>query len=162
MTLTPYRRRATASIPSSPDEIVWGVRRKIGYSEIDDPSVHSGLTQHAFSLSDYGIALCGTKTYGQRRPEYIRLAVPTQENPVCRECSTAIAFEVSEVGQLDRIRELTAPAARDTVAMMVASNRRVHEAAEPVSIDGKRRVAVSVQPDRAAHHWPVKDFSRAA
>src|SRR5919106_4009902 len=94
--LSILQRTSAAPMPSSADQIIWGVRRKYGYNEIDDPSVHRGLEQHAFVVGDYDAALCGAKSYGWRRPSHIRLALPTEENPSCRKCSMAIAFEVAE------------------------------------------------------------------
>ena len=160
--LSILQRRSPASIPSSADQIIWGVRRKYGYNEIDDPSVHRGLEQHAFVVGDYGVALCGAKPYGMRRPTHIRLAVPTEENPSCRKCSMAIAFEVSETVSVDRLMEMTAPADRKEVQKKLKVARKALMAGEPVSIEARRHQRVEAKVEARMHNWPVKDFSQAA
>ena len=155
-------QRKTAPIPSSPDQIIWGVRRKYGYSEIDDPSVHSGLEQHAFVVGDYGAALCGAKAHGWRKPKHIRLALPTEENPLCRKCSMAIAFEVSETVSVDRLLEMTTPADRKDIEKAVKVARKAFRASEPVSIETKRHEHAEGKAQKRMHNWPVKDFSQAA
>jgi hypothetical protein len=157
-----FRRRSTASIPSSADQIIWGVRRKYGYSEIDDPAVHSGLVQHAFVVGDYSVALCGAKPYGFRRPARIRLAVPTGENPACRKCSTAIAFEVSETVSTHRLTEMTTPADRAEIEQALKVARRALTAGPPVSLELKRNRRGDALIEIPMHSWPVKDFSQAA
>ena len=152
------QRKSTARIPTSADEIVWGVRRKFGYSEIDDPSVHRGLTQHAFAAGDYTVALCGAKTYGWRKPKHIRLAMPTEQNPTCHKCSVAIAFEVSENVSVDRLMEMTTPVARKEVAKKVRAAKKALAAAQPIQIEAVRRE----RAEQRVHAWPVKDFSQAA
>ena len=160
--LSTLQRRSPAAIPSSPDEIIWGVRRKYGYNEIDDPSVHRGLEQHAFVVGDYGRALCGAKSYGRRKPSNIRLAVPTEENPSCRKCSLAIAFEVSESVSVDRLMEMTAPADREQIEKALKVARKRLMAGAPVSLEAKRHERVEATVERRMHNWPVKDFSQAA
>jgi hypothetical protein len=145
-------------MPESADEIVWGVRRKLGYSEIDDPSAHRGLIQHAFVAGRYEVALCGTRTYGWRKPKHIRLAVPTEDNPSCRKCSLAIAFEVAEMVSVDRLKEMTTPIARKVVARKVREAKKALAAAEPIQIEAVRQE----RAERRMHAWPVKDFSQAA
>ena len=126
------------------------MRRKYGYSEIDDPSVHRGLEQHAFVVGDYGAALCGAKAYGWRKPRHIRLALPTEENPSCRKCSMAIAFEVSETVSVDRLMEMTTPADRKEIEKAVKVARKAFRAGEPVSIETKRHAACRGQ-SRGTH-----------
>ena len=155
-------QRTSPAIPSSPDQIIWGVRRKYGYSEIDDPSVHRGLEQHAFVVGDYGAALCGAKAYGWRKPKHIRLALPTEENPSCRKCCTAIAFEVSESVSVDRLMEMTAPADRKDIEKAVKVARKAVRASEPISIETKRHERAETKAQARMHNWPVKDFSQAA
>ena len=155
-------RTSIAPIPSSPDQIIWGVRRKYGYSEIDDPSAHRGLEQHAFVVGDYGVALCGAKVYGRRKPSHIRLALPTEENPACRKCSMAIAFEVSETVSVDRLNEMTAPPDRKEIEKAVKVARKALMAGEPVSIEAKRHQRAEAKHEARMHNWPVKDFSQAA
>lgn len=154
--LSILQRTQPARVPSSPDHVIWGVRRKRGYSEIDDPATHRGLVQHAFSVDDYSIALCGTKTYAWRRPRHIRLAVPTEENPSCRKCSLAIAFDVSEAVSMDRLVEMTTPVGRSEVEDQVRAARKALAAAEPIQIEAARRERVEPRA------WPIKDFSQAA
>jgi hypothetical protein len=156
------QRTSHAPIARSADEIIWGVRRKYGYSEIDDPFVHRGLEQHAFVVGAYGVAMCGAKTYGWRKPRHIRLAVPTEDNPLCRKCSLAIAFEVSETVSVDRLLEMTEPADRQEVEQAVKVARRALMPGNPVSIESKRHERAEAKVEARMHNWPVKDFSQAA
>lgn len=133
----------TVPVPSSPDEILWAVRRKFGYNEIDDPSVHEGLTQHAFVAGEYSFAMCGYKPYGLRRPVHIRLAAPTDTNPVCRKCSAVIAFETTTVSPLELIQALAAPVGRFepiTTDKHLLPERAGATAPHPVSFHARRRV----------------------
>src|SRR5687767_9553373 len=158
-----FQRTSPAPMPSSADQIIWGVRRKYGYNEIDDPSAHRGLEQHAFTVRDYGVALCGAKSYGLRKPRHIRLAVPTEQNPACRKCSMAIAFEVAEAVSVDRLMEMTAPADRERIEKaLMATRRKALTAGSPVSIEAKRHQYAETHHERRMHNWPVKDFSQAA
>ena len=162
--LNVLQRTSPAATASSADQIIWGVRRKLGYSEIFDPSVHRGREQHAFVIGDYSVALCGAKAHGWRKPSHIRLAMPTDENPACRKCSMAIAFDVSEAISLDRLGEMTAPADRDEVEKAVKAARKQLTAGEPVSIQARRhqKKQTETKAEPRMHNWPVKDFSQAA
>lgn len=160
--LSILQRGTPTPIPSSADQIIWGVRRKYGYNEIDDPSAHRGLQQHAFVVGDYGRALCGTKAHGWRRPKHIRLALPTEENPACRKCSMAIAFEVSGTVSVDRLMEMTAPADRKEVEKAIKVARKLLMAGEPVSLEAKRHQRAEAKVEARMHNWPIKDFSNAA
>lgn len=160
--LSILQRTRRAPISGSVDQIIWGVRRKYGFSELDDPSVHRGLEQHAFVVGDYGVALCGAKAYSWLKPTHIRLALPTEANPICRKCSQAIAFEVSETVSADRLMQMTAPADRDEVEQALKAARRLLVAGEPVSIEARRHERAESTAERRMHNWPVKDFSQAA
>ena len=160
--MTLLKRQQPAPASSSPDQIVWGVRRRRGYHEIDDPSAHRGLVQHAFVVGRYNAALCGARTYGWRKPRHVRLAVPTLDNPMCRSCSVAIAFEVSAAVSIDRIAAVTKPVAREDYAHLFEPVFKLLLAGEavrePVQIDDHRYEHAELR----RHAWPVKDFSRAA
>ena len=73
-------------------EINWGVRRRPGFSEFDDPSAHIGLTQHAFLYGTDAQALCGYRPHPWTRGRSVRVAAATHSNPPCDSCRAAIAM----------------------------------------------------------------------
>src|SRR3954447_2754765 len=84
-----------------PEGVLWGVPRREGSSDTDDPLVHAGLVQHAFVLGQDEQALCGYKT-----PKYAttadktarpRLALAGRDNPRCRKCTVALALAPGHV-----------------------------------------------------------------
>src|SRR4051794_14354753 len=79
-----------------PEGVLWGVPRKEGSSDTDDPLVHVGVVQHAFVLGQDDQAVCGYKTpryatTGDKTPRP-RLALAGRDNPKCRKCSLAVAL----------------------------------------------------------------------
>lgn len=83
--------RRTYSHAFASDEILWGVRRRAGYSEIDDPRAYSRREAHAFIFGSDAVALCG---FRPRRSWHVgaptSLAIPTELNPRCPRCILAI------------------------------------------------------------------------
>jgi hypothetical protein len=85
--------RRTGEIPRHPlraEDVLWGVARREGLSDTDDPIVHANDVQHAFVIGDDENAICGfapprrTSRPGTRpRPQ---LALPTASNPRCLKC----------------------------------------------------------------------------
>jgi len=76
------------------DKVMWGVPIRTGFSELDDPWYHRGLTGHAFLVGDDQAALCGyqPRRHGflSRRPA--KLGLPSDRfNPMCRECAQIVA-----------------------------------------------------------------------
>ncbi|MEP7378034.1 MAG: hypothetical protein ABI725_00570 [Chloroflexota bacterium] len=80
----------------SPYDVLWGVRRKMGY-DADDPWRHRGITQHAYYLGHDTMALCRYRPFRWRRSIPVPLAPPTELNPPCRTCLSAVAFVAIEV-----------------------------------------------------------------
>lgn len=78
-----------------PDNILWGVPRREGYSDTDDPLGHEGLVQHAFLMGNDERALCGfvpprRLSRADKTPR-AQLALPGPANPRCRKCEDAVA-----------------------------------------------------------------------
>ena len=77
------------------DKVMWGVPIRTGFSELDDPWYHRGLTGHAFLVGDDQAALCGYQPrrrgfLSRRRP---KLGLPSDRiNPMCRECAQSVAL----------------------------------------------------------------------
>lgn len=71
-------------------DIEWGIRRRSGYSQMDDPVAHRGLVQHAFLMGVDTRAICGYKPLRWRQRRAAPLAIPTSENPYCPECWSSI------------------------------------------------------------------------
>lgn len=73
------------------DEVMWGIPRRHGYSDIEDPRAHSGITQHAFPMDKNDRAICGNEP--QKRATSLNpvplpqlaLASPIY-NPRCGDC----------------------------------------------------------------------------
>ena len=80
------------------DELIWGVPRRAGHDDLDDPKAHAGLTQHAFEPGNDERAICGfeptkraTGPAAKPRPQ---LATPSPRlNPRCPKCSRLIAVQ---------------------------------------------------------------------
>jgi hypothetical protein len=86
-----FSRRKPLHVDLSWDDVVWGVRRRRGYSPIDDPRAHAGRTQHAFPCGSDAKALCGYRSQGRLGRRFaVPLASATEYNPYCRRCLSAI------------------------------------------------------------------------
>lgn len=93
MKLLRRRRRDLGEIRA--DNILWGVPRREGYSDTDDPLVHEGLVQHAFLMGEDDQALCGLRparrlSRADRTPR-AQLALAGPANPRCEKCEAALA-----------------------------------------------------------------------
>jgi hypothetical protein len=89
------RRRQTDIGDIRPENILWGVPRREGYSDTDDPLVHEGLVQHAFVMGNDERALCGAEAPRRlSRADTVpraQLALPGPANPRCRRCEAVLA-----------------------------------------------------------------------
>jgi len=88
------------------DEVLWGIPRRHGFSDIDDPRAHSGIPQHAFPLGHNERAICGNEP--PKRPTWInpipqpQLAVPSPiYNPRCQDCQRLLVGS-AELGRPTR------------------------------------------------------------
>ena len=85
------RASAPAKHRFAANDVHWGVRRRRGFSEFDDPAAHRGLTQHAFLVGYDRIALCGYRPVGRRDRTVVPLAAATPGgNPMCAACARAV------------------------------------------------------------------------
>jgi hypothetical protein len=87
----------------SEGELIWGVPRRPGYDDQDDPKGHAGLTQHAFEPGNDERAICGyeppKRAAGPTAKPRPQLAMPTARlNPRCAKCARLI--ETPEVPTL--------------------------------------------------------------
>ena len=92
-----FRRARENYDDASVTEFMWGVPRREGHSDTDDPTAHTGVIQHAFEFGRDDRAICGfeppkrsTRAYPDARPQ---LAVPGRNNPRCRKCEVLVALE---------------------------------------------------------------------
>lgn len=75
------------------DEVAWGIVIRNGFDELDDPSYHLGVTQHAYLVGNDNVAICGfqpprTGSRTRRRP---RLGLPTVGvHPMCGVCAKMV------------------------------------------------------------------------
>jgi hypothetical protein len=102
------------------DQVVWGVPRRAGLDEQDDPKAHAGLTQHAFEPGNDEKAICGfeppKRASGPTAKPRAQLAVPNPRlNPRCPKCLKLIA--------------VPAPAAADVTEEAAPDD-------EPAAVDG--------------------------
>ena len=91
------RPRDSYNDPAATD-FIWGVPRREGHSDTDDPGAHSGVLQHAFEFGRDDRAICGfeppkrtSRAYREARPQ---LAVPGRDNPKCRKCELLVVSRV--------------------------------------------------------------------
>jgi hypothetical protein len=93
MKLLRRRRRDLGEIRA--DNILWGVPRREGYSDTDDPLVHEGLVQHAFLMGEDDQALCGLRPARRLsrvdRTPRAQLALAGPANPRCEKCEAVLA-----------------------------------------------------------------------
>jgi hypothetical protein len=86
---------ADETVAWTPLDVLWGVARRNGYFDIEDPSAHAGLTQHAFPFGRDEEAICGYRP-PRRRDEWNptprpMLALPSDAyNPRCDRCQSRI------------------------------------------------------------------------
>ena len=84
------------------DHVIWGVPRRAGLDEQDDPKAHAGLTQHAFEPGNDDRAICGfeppKRATGPTTKPHAQLAVPNSRlNPRCPKCLKLIAVPVAAI-----------------------------------------------------------------
>jgi hypothetical protein len=76
------------------DEVLWGVGRREGFSDTNDPLAHLGLTQHAFEAGIDDRAICGfeppRRPSGRQRIPRPQLALAGTDNPQCPRCVALI------------------------------------------------------------------------
>ena len=110
------------------EQVIWGVPRRAGLDEQDDPKAHGGLTQHAFEIGNDDRAICGfeppkrasgptTKARAQlampnprlnpRCPKCLKLMVPAPSAPVIEEAAIeALADEEVEAPELPPVERI--------------------------------------------------------
>lgn len=144
---SPKTTQAVAGLRFANDEISWGVRRRPGFSEFDDPSAHSGLIQHAFLYGTDAQALCGYRPHPWTRGRSVRVAAATHSNPPCASCRAAIAMSSALV-----VVPIVADPVRDVLEWPAASL-----AAADADADAAPAVAVAtpVKRRRRARATPV-------
>jgi hypothetical protein len=78
------------------EQVIWGVARRAGLDEQDDPKAHAGLTQHAFEPGNDDRAICGFEppkraSSPTARPR-AQLSMPNPRlNPRCPKCLKLMA-----------------------------------------------------------------------
>ena len=93
------------------EQVIWGVPRRSGLDEQDDPKAHGGLTQHAFEIGNDERAICGfeppKRASSPTSKPRAQLAVPNSRlNPRCPKCLKlmavpAVAVESAELEATD-------------------------------------------------------------
>lgn len=86
----------------SDEEVIWGVPRRAGHDDRDDPKAHAGLTQHAFELGDDDRAICGfepsKRGASPTAKARAQLATPSARlNPRCAKCEKLMAHSAHTV-----------------------------------------------------------------
>jgi hypothetical protein len=132
-------------------ELIWGVPRKPGYDDQDDPKAHAGVTQHAFEPGNDERAICGFEppkraggTSSKPRPQ---LALPTARlNPRCPKCMRLI--EVPEP-----------PAAAEPPAPEPPAPKPQAQPKPPDAVEPEPTMAAEPEPapEPAAEPEPVAD-----
>ena len=132
-------RRLSPSHDSSlaDQPVLWGVPRRNGWSDLDDPRAHAGIPQHAFLLHDENEAICGYRPPRRRnmfsRRVQVELVLPSVDyNPPCLRC-------------LEIAGEPMAP--RHAIPVPVESDRATQDAPAP---RGSATVAIIADPEPVA------------
>jgi len=93
-----FRRRHVTALVFRVDDVRWGVKRRTGFSEIDDPLAHGTAQAHAYVAGNDRLALCGYRPYRRARQQpLVSLALPTLDNPDCESCRSATSSALSLV-----------------------------------------------------------------
>src|SRR6476646_6649854 len=84
------------------EQVIWGVPRRAGLDEQDDPKAHGGLTQHAFEIGNDERAICGfeppKRASGPTAKPRAQLAMPNSRlNPRCPKCLKLMAVPAAVV-----------------------------------------------------------------
>jgi hypothetical protein len=129
----PGRRGQTVDA-IDPSEVVWGVKRRSGFGDLDDPSAHAGLTMHAFPVGNSSRAICGYRPLSTFTRRLVALAAVTEYNAPCRECASLAPGDPLSVS---RLFEIVAPLPMSPVPVEPALVPVMVEA--PVAIRGRSR-----------------------
>ena len=89
-----FRGHDTARVMVSRDSVMWGVRRRGGFSEFDDPLAHRGRVKHAFVFGSETRAVCGYRPVRWGRSG-VPLAAPTEHNPACQGCLAGVTGAIA-------------------------------------------------------------------
>src|SRR5436190_23078196 len=102
-----FRRPNKNAVEVASDQVIWGVARREGASDRDDPLLHSGLMQHAFLFGVDDEAICGFRPPARvgfvGTAKMPQLAMPPRESPRCPKCAGLLvsASTPSEALDLD-------------------------------------------------------------
>jgi hypothetical protein len=131
--------------PLRADDVLWGVARREGLSDTDDPIVHANDVQHAFVIGDDENAICGfapprrtSRPGTQSRPQ---LALPTASNQRCPKCLGLIESSSSDATIADGDGAADPGAGAISVLAESADDAQVAEVAgdEPTPPPGSTR-----------------------
>jgi hypothetical protein len=92
---------------------MWGIPRRHGYSDIEDPRAHSGIPQHAFPFDRNDRAICGFEppkrsTWLNPVPQpQLALASPAY-NPRCQDCLRLLVGRSQHAPDLGDLRPAVA------------------------------------------------------
>jgi hypothetical protein len=150
------RRRQGPALVFRLHDVCWGIKRRPGFSEIDDPGAHRSTMAHAYVSGNDSLALCGYKPYPRGRQPHVSLALATGDNPECSSCREAMPFALPLVVQPDVAGEVLAapfqsvelPSPLQRIAYHLPSmahrrNRRRQAALGPGAIHNGSRAASS-------------------
>jgi len=101
-------RNRFARVDIPPGSLLWGVRRRRGFSDLYDPRAHDGLTQHAFIVGNDVRAVCGFRPY-RWRGQAVPLTAARDANPQCRKCLNVISMSSSVDQAQDSLTSESAP-----------------------------------------------------
>jgi hypothetical protein len=96
-----FRRTYEPALDFRLSDVSWGVKRRPGFSEFDDPQAHATSTAHAFVSGNDALAICGYRPYRRRRHSSVTLAAPSEQNPECERCRSILPLAVALVVQAD-------------------------------------------------------------
>jgi hypothetical protein len=148
-------RGSAAPVLWQEEQVIWGVARRAGLDEQDDPKAHAGLTQHAFEPGNDDRAICGFEppkraTSPTSKPR-AQLSMPNPRlNPRCPKCLKLM---------------MPAPAATPEVLMVEPAAEEESPAAELAIVERIGAEEASAEPvdasDLATDAEPADEFVSA-
>lgn len=127
-------------------EIQWGVRRRAGYGQMDDPMAHRGRMQHAFLTGVDSLAICGYKPFRWRQRHAVPLAVPTTQNQHCHRCWSYISYPQASVILVDPQARIEGAHATSRESWPAMDAVTVHRSRRPHRRGRRPRIVAVRQP----------------
>jgi hypothetical protein len=147
------------------DDLLWGVPRRSGYDQQDDPKAHAGQMQHAFEPGNDERAICGfespKRASGATQKPKPQLAVPTARlNPRCPKCVRLISVPVQE--QTEGAGPTAVADEQHAEAEATAGHDTATDPETPAEAEDSPEPELAAEPDMPAAPEPLAEPDMAA